>query len=223
MKLIYAKQGIELRLDENQVNTLVLENPAIFSEFLRNLISQLEGNEGELILSEGDKIYPISKTVAFLANPLSVDCNEKKIITKLYKELEDNVKNDMYEKYSIFHSEVLNFLERIVNTVPYHLQMDIDINIAALLKAYNVKVAEEDVEPLERLIDYLRALHSICGIQVIIILNLKQFFTKSQLEQLYEFCHYQKIHLIQLEGRKTYTIEDEKYVIIDEDLCMIET
>ena len=92
MKLIYAKQGIELRLDENQVNTLVLENPAIFSEFLQNLISQLEGNEGELFLSEGDKIYPISKTVAFLANPLSVDCNEKKIITKLYKELEDNVK-----------------------------------------------------------------------------------------------------------------------------------
>ena len=31
MKLICAKQGIELRLDENQVNTLVLENPAIFS------------------------------------------------------------------------------------------------------------------------------------------------------------------------------------------------
>ena len=55
MKLICAKQGIELRLDENQVNTLVLENPAIFSEFLQNLISQLEGNEGELILSEGDK------------------------------------------------------------------------------------------------------------------------------------------------------------------------
>ena len=91
MKLICAKQGIELRLDENQVNTLVLENPAIFSEFLQNLISQLEGNEGELILSEGDKIYPISKTVAFLANPLSVDCNEKKIITKLYKELEDKL------------------------------------------------------------------------------------------------------------------------------------
>ena len=222
MKLICAKQGIELRLDENQVNTLVLENPAIFSEFLQNLISQLEGNEGELILSEGDKIYPISKTVAFLANPLSVDCNEKKIITKLYKELEDNVKNDMYEKYSIFHSEVLNFLERIVNTVPYHLQMDIDINIAALLKAYNVKVAETDVEPLERLIDYLRALRSICGIQVMIILNLKQFFTKSQLQQLYEFCYYQKIYLIQLEGRKTYTIEGEKYVIIDEDMCMIE-
>ena len=81
MKLLYTRYGVELELMENQMQTLVLENPLIFSSFLQNLMGQVDGKEGELILSEGDKIYPLAKTVVFLPNPLMVDCNEKKIIT----------------------------------------------------------------------------------------------------------------------------------------------
>lgn len=223
MKLLYTRYGVELELMENQMQTLVLENPLIFSSFLQNLMGQVDGKEGELILSEGDKIYPLAKTVVFLPNPLMVDCNEKKIITKLYKELADHVKSEMCERYSEIHSKVLNFLEEIINTVPYHLEMNIDPDVTALLKTYEVRVATEDTAPLERLIDYLRAVSSICGIRIFILLNLKQFYSTDQLRQLYEFCFYEKIHLINLEGQKNYVMEGERYVIIDKDMCLIES
>lgn len=81
MKLIYAKYGIELQLIENQINALVIENPYVFSDFLHELVEQIEGN---LLLSDGDTILPLIKNVIFIDNPLTVNCNEKKIITKLY-------------------------------------------------------------------------------------------------------------------------------------------
>ena len=54
------------------------------------------------------------------------------------------------------------------------------------------------------------------------ILNLKQFLTEKQVGQLYEFCFYEKIHLINLEGQKNYTLKQEKCVIMDKDLCVID-
>lgn len=73
MKLIYAKYGIELQLIENQVNVLVIENPYAFSDFLHELLEQIDGKEGDLLLSDGDTVLPLTKNVIFIDNPLTVN------------------------------------------------------------------------------------------------------------------------------------------------------
>lgn len=45
MRLIYAKYEIEIQLRENEVYTLVLEQPAAFIDFLRNLMAQIDGRQ----------------------------------------------------------------------------------------------------------------------------------------------------------------------------------
>ena len=101
--------------------------------------------------------------------------------------------------------------------------MELDVDIAGLLKLYGVKIESDGVDVLETLIDYLRAISSICNIHVVWMLNLKQFLTEEQVDQLYEFCFYEKIYLINLEGQKNYALKQEKCVIIDKDLCVIDT
>ena len=198
MKAIYAKYGIELSLTENQIITLVVENPQVLSDMLRDIFRQIN-------------------------NPLRADCNEKKILTKLYKELAEQANSLLYEECSNLNSNIVTFLENLLTTVPYHLEMEVDLDVAALLKLYGVKVETDGVDVLETLIDYLRAVSSICNIHVVWMLNLKQFLTEEEVGQLYEFCFYEKIHLINLEGQKSYTLEQEKCVIIDRDLCVIDT
>lgn len=221
MRLIYAKYEIEIQLRENEVYTLVLEQPVVFTDFLRNLMAQINGMEGELILSEGDQQLSVAKNVVLISNPLMVDSNEKRVLTRLYKELDQNVKNLMYEKYSMISAELLQFMEAMTATVPYQLSTETDLDIMALLKAYDVKIAVDGENPLERLIDYFRALSSICGIRVFVMLNLKHFFTEDQVAQLYESCFYSKIFLINLEGQENYILPEERCVIIDRDFCFI--
>ena len=221
MRLVYAKYGIEIQLKENEVCTLALEHPTVFTDFLQNLIDQTDGREGELILSDESQQMSFVKNVVLITNPLTVDSNEKRILTKLYKELDENTKQLMYESYSTINSQLLQFIEEMISTVPYQLSTEIDLNVTALLKSYNVKIAVNGTEPLERLIDYLRAIASICDIRIFVILNLKQFFAADQVRQLYEFCFYSKIYLINLEGQKNYVLPEEKCVIIDKDLCLI--
>lgn len=223
MKAIYVKYGIELSLEENQIITLVVENPQVMSDMLRDIFRQINGEEGGWILSENDKIFPLEKTSVLLDNPLTADYNEKKILTKLYKELSEQAKISLYEDCIQVNSHIISFLEKLFATVPYHLEMELDVDVTALLKLYGVKVESDVADVLETLIDYLRAISSICNIHVVWILNLKQFLTEEQVDQLYEFCFYEKIYLINLEGQKNYTLKQEKYVIIDKDLCVIDT
>ena len=222
MRLVYAPYGIELNLVENQVCTLVVEHPRVLCEILQNLIGQINGEPGELILSETDTILPFAKSCTLIDNPLVVHCNEKKILTKLYKELTENANSMMYEAYSRINSDMVCFLEELLHTVPYHLDMELELDPATILKAYDVKIVENREEPLEMLIDYLRAVSTICGTRVVWLLNLKQFFSKEQMQQLYEFCFYEKIYVINLEGQKNYLLEHEAGVIVDTDLCFIE-
>ena len=185
MKAIYAKYGIELSLEENQIITIVVENPRVMSDMLRDIFRQINGEEGGWILSENDKIFPLEKTGVLLDNPLTADCNEKKILTKLYKELSEQAKTSLYEECTQVNSHIISFLEKLFATVPYHLEMELDVDIAALLKLYGVKVESDGADVLETLIDYLRAISSICNIHVVWILNLKQFLTEEQVRQLY--------------------------------------
>ena len=214
MKAIYAKYGIELSLEEN---------PKVMSDMLRDIFRQINGEEGGWILSENDKIFPLEKTGVLLDNPLTADCNEKKILTKLYKELSEQAKTSLYEECTQVNFHIVDFLEKLFATVPYHLEMELDVDVAGLLKLYGVKIESDGADVLENLIDYLRAISSICNIHVVWILNLKQFLTEEQVDQLYEFCFYEKIYLINLEGQKNYSLKQEKCVIIDKDLCVIDT
>lgn len=223
MKAIYAKYGIELSLTENQIISLVVENPHVLSDMLKDIFRQINGEEGGWILSENEKIFSLEKATTLIDNPLRADCNEKKILTKLYKELAEQVNSLLYEECTHLNSNIVTFLENLLTTVPYHLEMEVGLDVAALLKLYGVKVETDGVDVLETLIDYLRAVSSICNIHVVWILNLKQFLTEEEVSQLYEFCFYEKIHLINLKGQKSYTLEQEKCVIIDNDLCVIDT
>ena len=152
-----------------------------------------------------------------------VNSNEKRILTRLYKELSEQANTFMYEEYTQINSYIVSFLERLLDTVPYHLDMEVDMDLTGILKLYGVKMESDGVGVLEVLIDYLRALSSICNIHVIWLLNVKQFLTVEEVQQLYEFCFYEKIHLINLEGQKNYNLEKEKCAIIDKDLCIIDT
>ena len=202
MKAIYAKYGIELSLEENRIITLVVENPKVMSDMLRDIFRQINGEEGGWILSENDKIFPLEKTGVLLDNPLTADCNEKKILTKLHKELSEQAKTSLYEECTQVNFHIVDFLEKLFATVPYHLEMELDVDVAGLLKLYGVKIESDGADVLENLIDYLRAISSICNIHVVWILNLKQFLTEEQVDQLYEFCFYEKIYLINLVGQK---------------------
>ena len=138
MRIIYSKYGIDLYLEENKITTIVIENPSLMSEVVRDISKQVNGEDGEWILSDKDKIFSLEKSGIFLDNPLMVNSNEKRILTRLYKELSEQANTLMYEDYTRINSYIVSFLESLLDTVPYHLDMEVDMDLTGILKLYGV-------------------------------------------------------------------------------------
>ena len=70
--------------------------------------------------------------------------------------------------------------------------------------------------------DYLEVVQEFLKPKCIIIMGLKQFFEREELEEIYKFVIYQEIKLVLIENVTDKDIYDlEKKLIVDIDLCEI--
>lgn len=222
MKLIYSVYGIELELEENQVYVLTVENTRVMTELIQDLWRQCQGEEGELSLVRNGEKVSFDKNIEFVYNPVMVSCNNRKIISKLYKQIDEIAREEMYEKTLKLNSEIVSYLDELSEKVPYPLANLMEMELPGLLKLYRLEVEEEYFSLAEQLVSYLRIMHQICGIKVFVCMNLKQFFNPSEIQIIYQDIFLEKLILIDIEGKYSERLICEKNWIIDESLCIIE-
>ncbi len=222
MRLIYTGYDLDVTICENQITVISIENPKAYTEVLHDIWIQSQGGDGGFLFSADGKIKSISKEIECIFNPFLLDCNDKKILTKLYQELREQANENLINESLALNSHIVTYIEHLFQFVPYSLDYNADYDIMNLLKLYGVKIDTFGTSLLERIVEYLTALSKICGVRNYVFVGLKQYLTVAELEQLYEFVFYEKINLIIIEGKYTSKISGEKCWLLDEDLCIIE-
>lgn len=222
MKLVHAEYGIEIELKENQIPVLVIESPEKFSELIQELYLSKQGGEGKVLLSEADKLLNMGKFLELVVNPFAIDVNEKRIVQKLYQEIESQVQEQLVLETAEIHSQLISYLEEIAGKVTYPVTFDLEENVLGLMKIYNVRLETESITLLEKLVEYFRLLHQLCRVEVIVCVNLKSYLSESELRQLYEAVFYEKISLILLENVQREKVGGERICIMDRDWCIID-
>lgn len=221
MKLVYPEFDIILDMETDKVNVLISENRKLFANLLGDLHEQVLGGEGEFILSECCKPISMSKVADIIFNPYSVDLNDRKIQTRLYKEIADIANTNMFKEQGDINEVLTDYVEKLIQLVPYNLDYSADICVSDLLKLYGVKLLPYGSGFLDRILSYIKIMHQLAGIKLFIFVNLKQYFEENDLSELYKECAYEHVNLLIVEGEETAPIEGENHWIIDKDLCII--
>ncbi|MBQ2745546.1 MAG: type II-A CRISPR-associated protein Csn2 [Lachnospiraceae bacterium] len=222
MKLVNTYYNLELNIVENQIAVLSVENPAAYTKIVGDMWHQVNGEEGSFILSDGEKIKNISKDIECIFNPFSLDCNNKKIITRLYQELRMQSDNLLQEETARLNCNIIEYLERLIMTVPYNLKFNCDMDITSMMKMYGVEIDNQTDGILENVVEYIKVVSQICGIKTFVAIDIKHYLTDEELLKLYEAVFYEKINLVIIEPIHTNKISNEKCWIIDKDLCIID-
>lgn len=222
MKLVHREYGIEIELQENQIPVLIIEAPETFSVLIQELYRSKQGGEEKFLLSESDKLLNMGKSLELMVNPFAIDVNEKRIVQKLYQEIESQVQEQLVLETAEIHSKLISYLEEIVGKIAYPVTFDLEENVLGLMKTYNVRLETESITLLEKLVEYFELLHQLCRIEVIVCVNLKSYLSEAELRQLYEAMFYEKISLILLENTQREKVEGERICIMDRDGCIIE-
>lgn len=158
MKLIHSAYNLEMTLRENQITVLSVENPKAYSAILHDIWYQIQGGDGDFILSDNEKVKNFSKEVECIFNPFALDCNDKRITGKLYQELKEQAGTYLVNESVKLNSNIINYLDKLIGYVPYALEYNMDFEISSLLKMYGVRIESFGECLLEKIVEYLKIL-----------------------------------------------------------------
>ena len=222
MRLVNVSYNIDIEFAENRTEIISIEGPDIYTEFIQELNSQLDGEAGNFVLSEKNDTLKMDKKVEFIFNPFGVDFNEKRIISKAYNVLKDSAEglDELREK---INSSIVNILDEVILRSPYdNFVYNLDLDWNTLFKLYDVRVQFEEGKLVDKLIQYIKMLAELLGIRVIFLLNISTFLTKYELQELCKSAQYEKVNLVLLEQRELeLTDVKSRSHIIDCDRCLI--
>ncbi|MCR5837399.1 MAG: type II-A CRISPR-associated protein Csn2, partial [Lachnospiraceae bacterium] len=97
----------------------------------------------------------------------------------------------------------------------------IDFEWQDWFKMYSIKIDTNYHTLLERLVEYVKIVSTLCGISTICFVGIKQYLSIEEIQQLYKNAYYNKIYLLLIESCESKRQIDENEYIVDKDSCLI--
>lgn len=223
MKLVHSELAGAI-LDEREIVTeLVIESPEVFREYIQELHAQCEKHqEGRFVLSEGEKELDFAKKVELILNPFALEINGRKTVNRLYENLTELAKSEyMYKQTAEMMGKLQEYLLELEQYIDDTLEFDQMIEMSALLKAVGMKYEESAENLREYLGKYLKIVIRGLEIRLVIFVNIRSFFDKTEIQELIQEMRYQEVGCLFIENHEMACLEGVKRYIIDKDKCEI--
>lgn len=221
MRIINAKEGIDVLID-NTATTIVIERPGKFSSLVTELYNQINGDDGEFILSENNSEISLEKTAEIVFSPIAINLNDRRFISKLYADLLTN--SNQYEKEQLeINSQAINLMDGLISNCPYFsVEYDTDFDLSKLLKLYDVRICRENESLAAKVIEYIKLCSRLLKKKMLVFINIRSYLTSDELKEIVKMCEYHNIDIIFIENQEpNHCFFDEKRYIIDKDDCII--
>lgn len=222
MKIVNFNFEHKLEFKENVFTTLVIENQKCFREYINELIYQIEGNDGNFVLSDNNSEIKMSEKVTIVTDYYSLNDKISNYDSKLQNELKKIVVNDdLFTKGSEVISKILNFAEEIGMEIPYTLEFT-EPSLQNLLKFLKYRIVLDKNSLPELVLDFMKVSNWLVGLEIFVFVNICSFLTEDEIKILVSESLSLKYNLVFIENIKpTYSIDGEKLIIVDDDLCEI--
>ena len=222
MKLVHSELSGELLKDKTIFTEWIIESPELFVRYLQELYGQYAKCEGKFVLSQDIKELDISKYVEIITDPFAVDLNGRKIINKLYTELNELSKTEMmYTKTLQLAQHIQEYLLDLESNTNHILQFNSEMDVTGLLKTMDVKIEDYTEKFFERLVCYIKNVIGVLSVKVFVFINLRSYLTDNQMEELIQEITYQEVHALFIENQERTCLKGGIRYIIDKDGCEI--
>ena len=223
MKLINEDLNNEIIFEENKVNLLVVENKKKFVEFIQEIIKQINGNEGKFFLFDKNTELKIHNKVEIIKDIFDLDINNKKILNKIYHELEElSIDSEFLLETKNMESNLLKYIYCLIEKYDYPLEIVEGLDLKEIFKLLSVKLSLCFSNKVEEILEYIDLASRILKKEIFVLVNLHIFLEKDDIVALCRECFYKKIKLLFVENQKPDIINnEERLFIIDNDLCEI--
>lgn len=222
MKLVHGDLSGEIINEQKECVEWIIESPDLFSKYVGELYRQFNKDEGKFVLSENNKEIDIAKYSEIIINPLSIEINNRKVLNKLYEELNKLSFNEvLYMKTLELTKLIQEYLLELEQETNYILEFNNEVEMSALFKAVDLKYEDSGEDFLERLVKYIKILVDLLSVKLFVFINARCFMNDEQIKKLCEEIKYIEIKGLFIENSEKACVEGVERYIIDKDRCEI--
>ena len=220
MKLEIKYLDNDIDIKENEVYALEVENKNYFYRIVRDLYNISNNNIVDdiyLFDDNNNEINYFNKFKIFI-DFFDFNFDSKKITNDIIKYLNKNISIEVKDSILNQYNKIIKLYKKELNNIDIPLMIETETdsdNITKSLKI-SIEVKQNLIENLLLLID----IENILGTKdILIFVNLKQYLTKNELEELYKYSIYNEVSILLIDSQ-CYggTLNNEKKLIIDENL-----
>ena len=204
--------------DEN-VNTLVIENPHFFMQFLQDVQLQIDGEEGAVVISEDNQPLNFAKDVELIDSFLSFQLNRKPLLNRILSVME---KCAVSESFYLQTADILQRISNYVEDMAFSFGCDIvcgKCSAASVIKAVGIELQDDYDNPLERIIDYMELVREFDREKLFVMVNMRSFFADHEMQLFIDTVLAHGLRILLVDGSEKTRLPAEKRLVIDNDLC----
>ena len=209
-----------IALQTGKISVLVIENKSCFRKTVRALLSGA-AEEENIVLSEKNKPIKFRSAARLIGNYFALDYSAHQL-KSIYADMAYFCGEEMRQETLELSGKISEYLEKLNENFDFDFTYTSELNLQDLFKIKDLKPDQVCKSSLEALLDYMLLLQKYSHIKCFILLNLHVFFSQKELSALYTELLQRSIPVLVLEGNTCFEpCQQEKYTILDEDLCEI--
>jgi CRISPR-associated protein Csn2 len=220
MKISVRYLDNEIEVNDDKVTSVEIENKGCFYRLVKDLysISNSDVVEDIIFVNENNEEINIGSKISLIFNYFNFEFDSKKLNTDLLKYVGNNISENDRLTLCKLSNKMQDVYKKILNDIEIPLTLDTDVNIDDITKIMKISVKSE-----ERLLNNLFLIIDINKVlkinKIVIFVNLKQYLTKDELEELYKYSIYNKVNILLIDSQAYgCTINNEHKLIIDSEL-----
>ena len=210
-KISFIENLIEI--DNEYVRCIEIENKDYFYRTI-SLLNDFNNNED--LKEEINFIDKID--FKMIIDYFNIDLNDKKTLNAVIKYVKENIDVLNYDKLLRSYQRLCTLFSSSLENIDIPINIEEDINIDNIIKLMNIKINKED-SILKNLFIFIDVINELKNYNLLILVNLKQYLTKEELNEVYKYAIYNNVALLLIDNT-SYGIPQkyEKKLIIDDNL-----
>ena len=210
-KISFIENIIEVNTE--YVRCIEIENKNYFYRVVSLLNNFDNGEELQ------DKIDFIDKiNFKLITDYFNMNLNDKKTLNDVIKCVKENIDETNYDKLLKNYQHLYNLFSSSLDNIDLPIYIEEDVNIDNIIELMNIKIKKED-NILKNLFIFIEIIKELQNYNLLVLVNLKQYLTKEELNEFYKYAIYNKVALLLIDNI-SYGIAQkyEKKLIIDDNL-----
>lgn len=220
MKINFQYVDNDIVLSDNKIMVMEVENKSYFYRIINDLNLISHGNilETVVVYDNGDSEIILSNRMEIYVDYFNIELNSKKNLISLYKTLKNSINDEDKDNIAKYYTKIKKILSKSLLDSNLLLNLNDEYDLDNLLKLFKVNIALQN-----NLLDNLLLIIDINTMfknnDLLIFVNLKQYLTKIELEELYKYSIYNDVKILLIDSQCYGVTSDlEKKLIIDLNL-----